>query len=495
MLNKYTYTINNQYVSPEGDWTLSLERNEGQIFFRKHLRGELTFRGADYDLIMGMSDCDVLEFKIYCGGTEYWEGQFKMPYDFEIDEDSCVLKGEPEVVDEYTCIMDQYEVEWDMVGFWASVPNKITVDIYDTGAVLIDTLLACAPMYDTLNTLISDNAYMDCALTVKSSFMFEDNFPNGTGYVGAYGTNNYITGATNILDKVHFRNNYGVRQNVGGSTCDNDDYSIVSFKVFESWIRDRFNAYWYIDQNGEFRIEHIHFFDPDFPESDFEPSTDLTRLISNNGRSFAYRRNKYSYETGKLYDQEFWSWQHYEGTEGGAAHLNDFTGVPIFYGTAVDTKSDCVPGEFKEKEIATPDLWSDIEWLISLLGLGVPNPDAVNCNGTLMIDADDSFVPARVRITAGAISAANRVNGSLSTANLQNDYFTWDRIFLTGGMNNVYPVTFDSEIKKQLQEAIEYKMCCDDDFDPLDYVRTELGDGKVKSATIKKRSIEIELLY
>ena len=494
----YRYTINGIDVNPRGEWTISNEQNEGQIFFRRKLQGDLTFIGNDYDLIMSFSDCDVLEFIIYCGVDEFWTGQFKMPYDFDIDEDSCFCVGTPEVVDEYSCIMDHYDTEYDDVGFYSGVSNRIAVEIYDTGGALIDTLNTCAPLYDILDRLLNGSLgvpYLDCSLTIKSSFMFEDNFPNGTNYAGAYGTNNYITGAANILDYVYFRYNAGVRSDTGGTTCDFSQAKNVSFKFFENLLRERFNAYWYIDQNGEFRIEHIHFFDKDFPESDFETGINLKTLIANNKKSYAFRRNKYTYETGELYDQERWTWQHYEGTEGGFAHIDDFEGVPIYYGTAEDLKSYCVPGDFKEKDVATPKLWTDVEWLIGLLGLGTPNPDAVDCNGHLMINVDPGFAPARVRITAGAISAANRVNGSMSTANLQEDYFTWDRIFLTGDMNSGNVTTFDSEIRKKLQESIEFERCCSTEFDTLDYVETELGSGRVKAATEKQNSIEIELLY
>ena len=48
---------------------------------------------------------------------------------------------------------------------------------------------------------------------------------------------------------------------------------------------------------------------------------------------------------------------------------------------------------------------------------------------------------------------------------------------------------------EKLQEAIEFERCCSTEFDPLDFIETELGSGRVKSATEKKRSVEVELLY
>ena len=278
----------------------------------------------------------------------------------------------------------------------------------------------------------------------------------------------------------------------GGTAC---DVGYISFKDIESMWRNWFNAYWYIDRNGHFRIEHIYFFDPAFAHSDFEVDINLKTLISSNGKSFAYRRNKYSYETGMLYDQEHWSMQHYDGTEGTIAHGTDFSGQPIYYNTSgIGYKSDCVPGEFKEKEYATPRFWSDIFWADQLTAAGTP--DTIRCPGFSILVVDPGTM--WVRCEVGAYGGANVINGHLAIANLQNNYHQHERIFLTGRMNfgGATPVVaFLTEIKKKLQEAIEFEHCCDEDFDPLDYIRTELGDGAVKAAIEKKRSIEIELLY
>ena len=80
------------------------------------------------------------------------------------------------------------------------------------------------------------------------------------------------------------------------------------------------------------------------------------------------------------------------------------------------------------------------------------------------------------------------------------NYFTWDRIFLTGTMNgsDVSPVTtFDSEIRKELQIEIEFPLCCDEDFNPLDFIVTEMGSGQVEVAVISslRNSMSVELKY
>jgi len=491
----YRYTINGADVSPRGDWEINYERNVGQIFFRRVLTGDLTFIGDDYQTIMGMSDCDVLEFIIYCGVSIHWEGQFKFPYDFDINEDSCSMLGTPEVVDDYTCIMSHYDQEYYLthVGGTTSTPELRTC----VGA-LLDTLPTCRTIFWYLDTLINDAVNMDCDFSgnIKSSFLWRDNFPNGTNYAGAYAANNYITGAGNRLEYIFLIKNSALRTHYGGTACDSLAQNTYTFKKFEEFLRNAFNAYWFIDENGEFRIEHIHFFDADFPESDYEPDIDLTALVSSNGKTFAYRRNKYTYETGELYDQERWTWQHYEGDEGtGITHGADFEGVPLTYGPGAGEKSDCVPGEFKERKIATPNFWSDIEWAYQLRMVGgAAMPDKIACTGLCMLDIDTSGTDV-VRCEAGDISLANIINGHCSTANLSEHYNLYDRVFVGGIVNNNVLVRTLTAQRHKLQEAIEFEHCCLDEFDPLDLIKTELGEGAVKTVVQKKRSIEIELLY
>ena len=92
-------------------------------------------------------------------------------------------------------------------------------------------------------------------------------------------------------------------------------------------------------------------------------------------------------------------------------------------------------------------------------------------------------------------------NVDLSTANLMLDYFQWDRIFLNGHMNSgavapqVEITTFESAQKIKLQDEIEFPLCCKDDFDPMNTITTEMGDGAVSSAVQTPYTVKIQLLY
>jgi len=490
---KYRYYINDVEVFPKGEWVINYQRNEGQIFFRRIFEGELTFFNDDYNFIMGL-DCEIATFDIYCGGAIHWEGQFQYPYKVKFDDDSCVAVITPEVVDEYSCIMDNYETEYPYaLGVGGVVPELWTCPAPGAQLAILPTAFRLGVpgggsiFTGHLNTIINYSANLDCGIDLRSSFLWRDNYANGDAYVG---TDNYITGATNRLEYIYFIRNRSLRVSFGGTGC--DGFLQLTFKMYEDLLRNAFNAYWFIDENGDFRIEHIYYFDPAFPHSDYTVGHDLNTVMDRGGRSFAYRRNKYEYETGRLYDREIWTWQHYEGTEGGGVHSADFDGVPIFYGPLIGQKSDYVPGDFKEKEHASPKFWTDIFWGQGLAG-GLP--DTIKCNGLCMLDVITTAPNNKINCEVGILSGVSRANTHLSTANLQNHYHQYDRIFINGNMNSGDVLTFQTAQKHKLQDPIEFPLCCDDTFDPLNRIRTGLGDGRVKAAVQKKQSLEVELWH
>ena len=509
----YTYTLNGVAVNPTGKWEIEYRRNEGQIFFRRKLTGELIFKGVDYVYINSVVDnlvsypegCTYIDFVIYCSGVEFWTGVFKYPYSFTFDDDSCTATGTPEVADEYSCIMTYYEREYNYTDFKTSMSGPPyawnSIDIYNTVGGLELNLPIVWSLRNHIYLILGESEYLNCFedTDIKSSFLWEDDFPNGDDYATYYGTNNYVTGAANWLDTIHVIDNNYIRTTAGGTGCSDAgtsiDVTMISFKMIEEWLRERFNAYWYIDQNGDFRIEHISFFLSGFAHSDYGSWIDLSTLMSG-CNSYADRRNKYKYLTDKLFDQEKWEWQHFDGNEGGADHNINFKGVPIFYGPLVNTKSDCVPDEeFKEKISSTPLLSTDIEWLINLLNLAPPNPDELACGGFFMFDLYLTPTPDRIKIAVGHLDGLNAVNAHCSTANLMEYFFTWNRIFINGDMNTADVTVFDSAQKLKLQEEIEFPLCCSDDFDPMKTIITEMGEGTIHSAVQTPYSLKIQLLY
>ncbi len=508
----YTYELNGVSVHPTGKWEIEYLRNSGQIFFRRKLNGDLIFKGDDYfyltsivgDLVSA-SECTELDFVIYCDGDVFWTGKFKYPYSFVFDTDSCEATGTPEVVDEYSCIMDHYEQEYlQKVG---ASPNIIDGNTSNSvsfagGNLPVNSRNIWEVFQDLVNGMPGlGNDLMLCPYTCVSSFFNRDEFPGYAPghYAGIFGVTNYVldpvTYPANELEKVYLARNSVIRWTFGGTRCDGYDTETITFKFFEDLFRERFNAYWYIDEDGFLRLEHISYFLPGFLYSDFGSAIDLTTLISN-CNSFSYRRNKYKHQTDQLFDVETWSWQHWDGEEQTVVHGPDFQGDPIYYGATENDKSECVPGEFKVKDSSTPNIHSDYYWVEAQIT--AVNPDALGCPGFMLLNLHNIGPAYFMGADTGAISGIARSNGFVSTANLQANFFTWNRIFLKGSMNGSGPtpiLTFNSAIKKKLQDEIEFPLCCRDEFDPMKQITTEMGDGTVYSAVQTPYSVKVQLLY
>ena len=124
---------------------------------------------------------------------------------------------------------------------------------------------------------------------------------------------------------------------------------------------------------------------------------------------------------------------------------------------------------------------------------GAGTPETIREDGFCVIDVlttSANIINCEVGVLSG-----NIMNGHLSIANLQDHYHQYDRIFLEGDMNSSDVTTFQTAQKHKLQEAIEFPLCCAEEFNPLNRIRTGLGDGKVKAATRKEHSLEVELWY
>lgn len=479
----FTFKIAGIQVNPIGKWKIEFQRNEGQIFWRRYFKGELIFTGTDYDLIRSYgSDCAEIPIEVFCNDSEdvFWEGYFNYPSSFSFDLDDCEAKGTPIITDQYSCIIKNYEKEYMKIGNWAAPTN---IDFVNPEDACPPVFTAFADTYfNMIDQLINNAGRMNCGITIKSSFFWEDNFPNGDNYAANYGTNNYVTGIENRLDTLHTWITQTLRIQLGLASTSNQ--AMLSFRMIEAWMRDRFNTYWYIDENGDLRFEHISFFLPGFAHSDFGTVVyDLTTLMdSYANKSYSWHKNKYSYINEKLYDQEVFEWAHADGI--------DFIGYPIIY------DEDCIIFEkFKEKIFNTPFLFTDLNWADGLV-----DPSEIIENGFVIFDVDMITQPCgnpSIRFENGSCTGAPaKLNAHLSTCNLMANYFTWNRIFINGDMNAGNILVFDSAQKHIKQIPISFPVCCDD-FNPINFITTGLGNGEVYTAVFDAdtKFIEVELIY
>lgn len=113
-------------VFPEGFFAGSFkyEQEDGQLFFRRKYDGKLSFRGYDYNYIKDRYDlgnyCDIYELLIekYDKNTSAyivdWMGYFSMT-DGDFDFERCRYSVNPTIQDKYTCILNNWETEFNIL--------------------------------------------------------------------------------------------------------------------------------------------------------------------------------------------------------------------------------------------------------------------------------------------------------------------------------------------------------------------------------------------
>ena len=103
------------------------------------------------------------------------------------------------------------------------------------------------------------------------------------------------------------------------------------------------------------------------------------------------------------------------------------------------------------------------------------DPDAISKQGFVLLATTFDGVVYDTIIDEGAITGTMITNAPLSWANLQRDFWTWNRYLPSGNMNG-QDVTFDGFRPNIEQEGLSLPMCCGlSDFDAREYLSTRLG--------------------
>lgn len=381
----YTHYIDGRQVYPVGEWDIKHEFPEGCIFSRREFSGTLTFgniafngQADDYDWLMSLGDCHRQDYEIYCNDELYWEGYISHTISYEVDEDNCIIRLTPLLSDEYDCFVLDGDIEYN--SGYGETPF-IGIDRYDV--VLYDrgdgsppydtegTLPDCLKLYDLVHDWITGSYYMDCdgdydfSGNIVSSFFWLDDYPDGTTP-----TENYVTGEANVWDEIYLCAINKARDALGSADSGTDWPEGITFNSIMNMLKIFFNVYWYIDDNGDFRMEHLHYFENDFVDrdhTDLPDGIDLTAINNEfTGKAVSIYKNKY-----KTLEDDLPSIEKFEMAD---SENEDFVGLPILYDV------DCTYNYPKifERTHETNEYMTDVQMLID-------DPDSVSVDGFLVL--------------------------------------------------------------------------------------------------------------
>lgn len=278
---------------------------------------------------------------------------------------------------------------------------------------------------------------------------------------------NYVTGQRSKTRFITvFQKSDVKRPSVSGNAT-------IANMTLESLLTDlinMFNVRWRVEANV-LRIEHVSYFtkNPGF------------NLLDSRWAKWTTGIRKYTYDTSTIPKREVFTFME--------AGPGDFVGTPILY-------ADCVTkdGRNTDKNYAVDNVTTDVE-----LCLANPDPDnnVVQDDGFVFIAADfDDTDSTYFIISEATILGGNVVNNSLAWAQLQRDYWKYDRPARKGQMN-YQDTAFITIQPTKRGTPITIPLCCDDNFDPDTTITTALGVGIVDKATFsfKNETVTLELLY
>jgi hypothetical protein len=509
-------------VYPSGDWSLKITKAEEDFPFCKDYRikfdGSFIFSGDDYDLIMASDCCDKMDLKIKCDGEDYWFGYFAYPYDFEVDENRCQITGTPKPLDKYY-YFDMYadykrEISLsDEASYQNNFDSAHANDPpLDEWPLAPNACFDCEPIRDIIVTWGSASPLFPVGFVnnPKSAFFNDsaDGFPSGAYPAGA--GNNYVTGFTNKLDNVVMAMANEVC-NVGTTTVDRPEWS---WNDLMEVLHNTFNTWWYIDENGDVRVEHIYFW-----ELYFGTSYDLTTIDT--GR-WIVNSSKYDYTVEEMPKEEVWNW---------SEHWNDFDPENItYYGCYLPGKTRYV------KEYSLSNLTNDIEYVAPGTSNLATSPTACS----VIPSSDYMFLRCITRAAAVALGYGTKfgypvpacadyvvwwsryvvdgndhLNAHLSPANLLVNYWMHDRPLWTGYISEIGDVAFESTWKTFRQMELMFPVCCDSEAevilsgnvgaDPrflyqfgiefLETITTQYGDGELYTGSIIDGMLSLQLIF
>lgn len=290
-----------------------------------------------------------------------------------------------------------------------------------------------------------------CSINGVVSDFFEWDAPgDAPGYIAGQ---NYVTGQPNQMDQLVILHNSDAIDPSATNPATIGELTFGElFKLFAIGPR----VFWRIDDLGRLRFEHWSYWT--FPVG----LSVLNYAAEDKSEPLSYAHLK---EEVPKYERPKWM----------AARGKDFIGADIVY------SGPCVGEEQKVNEYQAGRFVTDIEFVID-------DPAAIGTDGfTLLACTFNGSVYSAI-VGTGALSGNGIANAPLSWANLERDFWTWDRFLPSGNMNKVDTV-FDGFVPNIEQRNVFVKLCCGYlDFDSSERVQTKLGDKLGRINAFVKRA-------
>lgn len=258
-----------------------------------------------------------------------------------------------------------------------------------------------------------------------------------TGYSSGI---NYFTGMANQVNYLTIAAKSDVRLPNATNPATRADWSL---KEAFAILREMFQAWWFIDDSGRLRIEHISWFS-------FPAAINLTIYSQ-----YTKALNKYTHEETNIPKFERFRFMEALNT--------DFVGVDIWYDSLCANQKE----DEQVLEHLAQDITTDIDYIFT-------NPNDISNRGFVIMANFFNGAGYEVITDTGELSGATLPNAPLAWANLHKSFYPVWRFLPEGYMNNILTAFgIRPNIKGQ---PIEVPMCCEFiTLNPNNRVISELG--------------------
>ena len=225
-------------------------------------------------------------------------------------------------------------------------------------------------------------------------------------------------------------------------------------------LRDCFRCYWYIE-NNKFKIEHIQFFRNGGSYNSATIGVDLTKLQNiRNGKNWSFATNSWSFDKVDMPERYQFEW------------MDDVT--EPFEGNPIEVISKYVTAG-KIESINISNFTSDIDYMIL-------NPNNISDDGFALFAAVKNGNTYELPFLDFSFGAGKLVlqNGILAMRYLQPTFYIYDLPAYNVEINGSQVRALGIDRKKK--QTLNYPSI--DDPDPMQLIKTKLGNGQIEKISI-----------
>ena len=402
------------------DCSLVWEKEKDEVFYRQKFEGNLTFGGkklcADFNFLYSLEvldPCQIIYLIILKDGDIYWEGYFATGQG-EWDLDAQTFTVTPITIDDYTLILDEAAVQYDIL--------------------VVSPTVTTHALRGTINIYYTRNRWLMDVITYLALQISPTSSVSSTFFTA---TINPVTLAANGLLNLTIAHKSDIIRPTSSNPA---SHAYMSWIELMDILWGMFQVKWNYDADTDvINVEHISWFS-------HGAGLDLRT------QEIGFASNKYKYLKERMPKYERWHFM--ESSD------SNFVNGLIWY------NSNCVNQDPNSNTKETNvNVTTDVEFIAS-------DPDAIADEGFVIMANVLNGSAYEVELGVGISILTTKLNMRLSWANLHNAYFRHERVLIEGIMNGSAKTFWTAQkTKTQEHNAI---LCTD--FDPKDYITTELGE-------------------